>query len=78
MLKRELAQKGITNEMAEKVIREGPSDEDQAWNAIQTRLRKLEGADYLTFRTRLTGFLHYRGFSSSVIRKTIDQAWTRK
>lgn len=78
ILRRELAQKGITNEIAEKVIQEGPSDEEQAWNAIQTRLRKLTGADYVTFRTRLTAFLHYRGFPSSIIRKTIDEAWTHK
>ena len=74
-LRRELLSKGVSRETVEQAVGEGLTDEESAYRAAEKRLRRLAAADYPTFRKKLTAFLAYRGFSTDVIRRTVQRAW---
>ena len=70
----ELKRKGIADEVIDRVVGE-VDDEANAHRAALSRMRQLARADYVTFRRRLGGYLQRRGFSSSVIRRTLERVW---
>ncbi len=72
LIRRELAQRGVGREVAEEAVA-GLDDDASAYRAGQERLRSLQGLDYVAFRRRLEGYLKRRGFSASVIRRTLDR-----
>jgi regulatory protein len=75
MLQYELERKGVPREIAETSLQGGATDEENAWQAVKQRLRRLTASDYNAFRSKLTAFLHYRGFPASVVRRTVQRAW---
>lgn len=76
-IKRELISKGVAGEVAEAAVRH-VEDQDSAYRAGLKLARRLELADFLTFRRRLWGYLLRRGFGHSVARTTIDQLWQER
>ncbi|MBI2853250.1 MAG: regulatory protein RecX [Chloroflexi bacterium] len=70
----ELKQKGVADDVIDHAVEE-MDDEASAHRAAQSKIRQLAGADYMSFRRRLGGYLQRRGFSSSVISRTLERAW---
>jgi regulatory protein len=68
----ELSRKGVANEVIDQVVNT-IDDEANAYRAAQSKARQLSGADYPTFRRKLGGYLQRRGFSSSVIKGTLER-----
>lgn len=61
-LRYELRQKGVSSEVIDAVLGELDED-DAAYRAAQTQLRRLRGLTLETFQARLNQFLQRRGFS---------------
>jgi regulatory protein len=79
LLQRQLAAKGIPSTLIEQVLREYISDEDQknaakelASRRLRLTKRSLSGLDLLKQKQRLTGYLLRHGFSSEIVRNTIQ------
>ncbi len=72
-IRRELLQKGVDRETAEKVLRElDPADEVAlAEEAARRRLKRYAGLDRTTAVRRLFAFLVRRGFSTSTILRAL-------
>ena len=70
----ELKRKGIANEIIDRVV-SAIDDEASAYRAALSKVRRLSGADYPSFRRRLGGYLQRRGFSSSMIKRTLERIW---
>lgn len=73
-LAQELRQRGVDRETADAAI-DDERDGQRALDAARQRLRALGGADYETFRAKLTAFLQRRGFSYSIARETVRALW---
>ncbi|OGO02567.1 MAG: hypothetical protein A2Y72_01695 [Chloroflexi bacterium RBG_13_53_26] len=74
LLRRELRTKGIAPHIVAQVVEE-VDEEISARRAAQKWARRLAGADYASFRNRLTSFLRRRGFSYAVVEHTVSQLW---
>lgn len=72
LILRELVEKGVSREVAQEAVTE-LDDDANAYRAGQGRLRSLQGLDYVASRRRLAGYLDRRGFSPTVIRRTVDR-----
>ncbi len=70
----ELRRKGIANEVIDRVVN-AIDDEANAYRAALSKVRRLSGADYPSLSRRLGGYLQRRGFSSSVIKRTLERIW---
>ena len=77
MLKGELLQKGITNEIIDEILSK-VDDLDQATRAAKQQARKYKMLEWSEFRKKLNGFLHRRGFSYSVIQGIAENLWKEK
>lgn len=73
-LAQELRQRGVARETADAVV-DANRDAQRALDAARQRLRTLSGADYETFRAKLTAFLQRRGFSYAIARETVRALW---
>ncbi len=74
MLRFELRQKGIAEEIIEAVLSE--LDEQQALQLAAAKgARMYRRLDWETFRQRLTGYLARRGFPYPMIAPAVRQAW---
>jgi regulatory protein len=73
-LAQELRQRGVDRDTADAVVGAG-RDSQRALDAARQRLRAISGADYETFRAKLTAFLQRRGFSYSIARETVRALW---
>lgn len=73
-VKGELLSKGVSTGIASNAIA-GLDDTEGALRAARKFARRLEQEDYPTFRRRLWGHLHRRGFNSSTARPTIERIW---
>ena len=73
-LAQELRQRGVDRETSDAVV-DAERDSQRALEAARTRLRALTGADFQTFRAKLTAFLQRRGFSYSIARETVRALW---
>jgi regulatory protein len=77
LIRRELLAKGIDRETVLTTV-EVINDEESAYNAGRRSAKSLAGADYTTFRRRLWGYLQRRGYSQSIVRKTVDHLWEER
>ncbi|MBF8266615.1 MAG: RecX family transcriptional regulator [Dehalococcoidia bacterium] len=77
LVRRELLQKGVAHETAQAAA-STLDDEESAYSAGQRAARTLAGADYTTFRRRVWGYLHRRGFSQAVVRRTVRRLWEER
>ena len=74
LIKQELLKRGVDKE----VVDLATADLDEGTNAYRaaiTRLPRLQGVDYITFRRRLEGYLNRRGFRRDIIWDTIKLLW---
>ena len=76
-IKRELVAKGVASETAAAAVAD-VDDNDSAYRAGLKPARRLDQADFPTFRRRLWGYLQRRGFSHSVTRQTIARLWDER
>jgi len=78
LLKIELRQKGIHDEIIQKVMSEVqeeiPSELEQAKSLIVKRMERLQGAPREEIYSKVGGFLARRGFSWDVVKKAIDES----
>lgn len=77
LIKVELRQKGVPNEIIDQVIN-NIDDDNNAYKAAQKKVDKLTITDYQDFRRRLGEYLKHRGFSYRVIIKTIEHLWEER
>ncbi|MDA0988099.1 MAG: regulatory protein RecX [Chloroflexi bacterium] len=77
LIRRELLEKGVAKEMAQATV-DTLDDEESAYNAGLLRANSLADADYTTFRRRLWGYLQRRGFSQSIVRRTVGRLWEER
>ena len=77
LIRRELAQKGVSREVVEEAVA-GLDDDATAYRAGKGRLPSLRGLDYVTFRRRLEGYLKRRGFGASVTGRTVNRLWRER
>ena len=76
-IRRELLSKGVSRDIADEASRE-VDDRDNAYRAGVKHVRRLEEADFQTFRRRLWGFLMRKGFSRSLARDTVERLWEER
>jgi regulatory protein len=74
LLRRELKQKGVADEVIERVVAD-VDDEDGAYQAAIAKAHKLPASDYEVFRRRLGEYLQRRGFGYGVIKNTLKKVW---
>jgi regulatory protein len=78
LLKIELHQKGISDEIIQKVLvevqEEIPSELEQAKSLIVKRIERLKGAPRDEIYSKAGGFLARRGFSWDIAKKAIDDS----
>jgi regulatory protein len=74
LVRRELKQKGVADEVIERVLA-NIDDEDSAYQAAIAKAHKLPLADYEGFRRRLGEYLKRRGFGYGVIKNIIKKVW---
>jgi len=77
LIKRELRDKKIDQEIVEEVTRD-IDDESSAYNLGCSRMHTLTHLDYPDFHRRLSNYLGYRGFSYEVIKRTITLLWRER
>ena len=73
-VKRELIAKGVDRSLADEAVQE-MDDNENAYRAGLKPAQKDKDAEFPTFHRRLSGYLHRRGFSDSVSRRTIKRLW---
>ena len=78
LLKIELRQKGITDDIVQKVLAEVqeeiPSELEQAKSLIAKKMERMKDDSREQTYSKVGGFLARRGFSWDVIKKAIDSA----
>jgi regulatory protein len=74
LVRQELRQKGVTDEVIERVV-VNVDEEDSAYQAAIAKARHLPLADYEGFRKRLGEYLKRRGFGYGVIKNTLKKVW---
>jgi regulatory protein len=77
LIKRELLQKGISPEIAGYVV-DDVNDEESAYKIAQKKAGTLATLDYDEFRSRLAGFLRWKGYSYDVIEGVTSRLWQEK
>lgn len=82
LIKMELNKKGIDKELIDEVF-EGIEDIvhnelEMARKLVQRKINKYKGIDRQKIYQRLGGFLSRRGFDYDTIKKTIDEALTKR
>ena len=78
LLRYELRTKGIADNHIDSALEEIPDEEDLAEKAAIYYARRLQGKDWQTFRTRLSGFLARRGFSYTTIAPIVKHLWEKQ
>jgi regulatory protein len=73
-LRYELRQKGVPDPAIQAAL-DDLDEEDAAYRAASTRLRRYARADEETFRKRLGDFLARRGFGYEIVRDVLDRLW---
>jgi regulatory protein len=76
-IRRELVAKGVAADTAAGAA--SIVDDDESAIRAGARLAyRMEGADFASFRRKLAAFLHRRGYSGSVTRRTVSRLWEEK
>ena len=70
----ELRRKGVSSEIIKQVA-EAVDDNDNAYRAALSKMRRLPLTDYQVFRRRLGDFLRRRGFGYEVISHVMERIW---
>ncbi|MCM8781897.1 MAG: recombination regulator RecX [Candidatus Omnitrophica bacterium] len=76
LLKRELMEKGVTNDVINEVIEEAKSEYSEyeiVKNLADQRMERLRDLDKRTAKRRLFGFLKRRGFNFETIMKVLNE-----
>ena len=76
-IRHELLSKGVSRELVEVAV----SDVDDivsAYHAGQKFSRRLRQSEFPDYRKKLWGHLQRRGFSATVIHRTVAQLWTEE
>lgn len=71
----ELRQKGVSEEEIQKALTNAGNEDSLAYQTALPYLRRLAGADWETFRKKLSAFLARRGFSYGTIGPILHQLW---
>jgi regulatory protein len=74
LTRRELKEKGLSEEIIEKAV-ENYNDYENALAAARPKALKENEVDYLVFKRRIGNFLNRRGFNYGVIKQVINQLW---
>jgi regulatory protein len=74
LTRHELKQKGVADEVIERVVAD-VDDEDSAYQAAITKAHRLPAGNYQGFRRRLGEYLKRRGFGYGVINNTVKKIW---
>lgn len=77
MIRRELQSKGVERDVAQASV-EPLDDRENAYRAGLRWLPALSNADYDTFRRRIWGRLHRRGFAPALIREAVARLWEER
>ncbi|MCX6053599.1 MAG: RecX family transcriptional regulator [Chloroflexi bacterium] len=75
LIRYELRNKGITEEMIDHALEGSAKDIDQAEAAAIRFARKLTNLEWLEFRKKLSAFLARRGFSYGTIAPVVKSVW---
>lgn len=76
LLTLELRQKGVAEDVIQETLADNVDEEELAYQAAIRYVRRLEGADWETFRRKLSGFLGRRGFSYGTIAPVVRRVWS--
>jgi regulatory protein len=77
LIKRELLQKGISPEIAGDVV-DDVNDAESAYRIAHKKAGSLMTLDYDEFRSRLTGFLRWKGYNYDIIESVTSRLWHEK
>jgi regulatory protein len=77
LTRQELKRKGVADEVVERVVKT-VDDEANAYQAAQSKVRRLPAVEYGIFRQRLGEYLKRRGFGYGVINQTIAKIWQER
>lgn len=72
----ELRQKGVAEDVIQETLADSVDEEELAYQAAIRYVRRLESADWETFRQKLSGFLGRRGFSYGTIAPVVRRVWS--
>lgn len=81
VIKFELKQKGISEDLIEEVLTDSKEEEkdlEKAKEIIQKKIIRYKGLDSYKIREKLSRFLVSRGFDYDTIKEAIDEALTKK
>jgi regulatory protein len=73
----ELKRKGIEDDLVARTV-EDVDDEENAYLAAVTKVRKTALDDYDLFHRKLGDFLRRRGFHYNVIQQTVEKLWSER
>jgi regulatory protein len=76
LLKMELKQKGIHDEIIEAALADAVDDDELAYQAATRKAHKYAGLEWQDFREKLSGFLARRGFSYGTIAPVVRAVWS--
>ncbi len=75
LMRFELRNKGIAEEHINAALEELPAEQELAMRAASHYIRRLQGADWETFRKRLSGYLSRRGFTYGTVAPLVKELW---
>ena len=74
MIRQELFRMGVGREVADEAL-EGLDEAASALQAGRKLLRRLRGADFNTFRSKVGNYLRRRGFGYGLAARAADELW---
>jgi regulatory protein len=72
-LRYELRRKGISDRIIRELLDEMVDEKEGAYEAAQSRLRRMRGATEYEFKRKVGGFLQRRGFSYDAVNRALDR-----
>lgn len=75
LLSWELRQKGVDEDIIQRVLESALPDEDLAYQAGLKQLKRYHHLEKEDFRQKLSGFLARRGFTFEVIKPVVERLW---
>jgi regulatory protein len=78
LIRFELQQKKIDQEIIEEVVNRMEPEDQLALRAAEKYIRRIENLDEITFKRRFSGFLLRRGFSYSTTKSIVDEYWEKR
>lgn len=74
LLKKELRQKGVSSDIINEVVQE-VDEEESAYRAALKKKRTLSSLEFEDFRSKLFGYLKWRGFGYGIMDRVCDRLW---